>query len=47
MTSDNYNYWSEEQYYPICTKCGFKITSTRYCSRECWIQQRHKKDNTL
>jgi len=44
MSSD-YNYWEETQYYPICTKCGCKITSTDWCSRECWIKQRHKEDN--
>jgi len=45
MTSDNYNYWEETQYYPICTKCHCKITSTNWCSRECWIKQRYKEDN--
>jgi len=45
MTSDSYNYWEKTQYYPICTKCGCKITSTNWCSRECWIQHRHKEDN--
>jgi len=44
MSSD-FNYWSEEQYYPICARCGCKITSTRYCSRECWINQRHQENN--
>ena len=45
MTSDDFNYWEKTQYYPICTKCHCKITSTNWCSRECWINQRYKKDN--
>ncbi len=43
--NDDFNYWEETQYYPICTKCGCKITSTDWCSRECWINQRYKRDN--
>ena len=41
------NYWDKEQYYPKCNKCGCPITSTRYCSRSCWINQRnnYKKQN--
>jgi len=37
------NYWDKEQYYPICNKCGKPISSTRYCSRSCWINQRKQK----
>ncbi len=37
------NYWDKEQYYPICNKCGCPISSTRYCSRSCWINQRKQK----
>ena len=37
------NYWDEKNYYPICNKCGCPISSTRYCSRSCWINQRKQK----
>lgn len=37
------NYWDKEQYYPKCNKCGKPISSTRYCSRSCWINQRKQK----
>ena len=37
------NYWDKEQYYPICNKCGKPISSTRYCSRSCWVNQRRQK----
>ena len=43
--SDEFNYWEKTQYYPICSKCKCRITSTRYCSKECWINQRYKQDN--
>lgn len=37
------NYWEPSQYYPKCNKCGQPISSTRYCSRSCWISQRKQK----
>lgn len=40
---NDYNYWDERQYYPICSKCNQPISSTRFCSRECWIQQRQQR----
>ncbi len=40
---DDYNYWDERQYYPKCPKCNQPISSTRFCSRECWIQQRQQR----
>jgi hypothetical protein len=43
MTNNNFNYWEESQYYPKCNKCGQPISSTRYCSRSCWIKGRKKK----
>jgi DnaJ-class molecular chaperone len=43
MINKDYNYWQKEQYYPICNKCGCRISSTRYCSKSCWINQRKKK----
>lgn len=38
----NYDYWDERNYLSTCHKCGNFISSTRYCSRECWIEQREK-----
>ena len=44
---DDFNYWEETQYYDICSKCNCRITSTRWCSKECWINQRYtEKENT-
>lgn len=43
MINKDYNYWQKEQYYPICNKCGCRISSTRYCSKSCWVNQRKKK----
>jgi len=40
---DDYNYWDERQYYPKCPKCNQPISSTRFCSRECWINQRQQR----
>jgi len=40
---DDYNYWDEQQYYPKCPKCNQPISSTRFCSRDCWIQQRQQR----
>lgn len=42
MTND-YNYWEPKRYYLKCNKCGCPISSTRYCSRTCWINQRRQK----
>ena len=43
---DNFNYWDEEQYFPKCNKCGQPYNyNTRWCSKDCWINQRYKKDN--
>ncbi len=44
---DDFNYWEETQYYPICSKCGCKITPTRWCSRECWINQRQQYNDNI
>mgnify|MGYP003651465029 FL=1 len=35
----NDDYWNPEHYYPICLKCKCPISSTRWCSRECWINK--------
>ena len=44
--SDEFNYWNEEQYFPKCTKCGQPYNyNTRWCSKDCWINQRYKQDN--
>ena len=43
MFDKDYNYWESSQYYPICNKCNQPITDTRWCSKECWINQRKKK----
>jgi hypothetical protein len=47
MINKDYNYWQKEQYYPICNKCGCRISSTRYCSKSCWINQRKQKKQTF
>jgi len=43
MVSNDFNYWEHTQYYPKCKVCNQPITSTRWCSKECWIRQRNKK----
>jgi len=36
---DNYDPYDEKQYLSKC-KRGYYIGSTRYCCRECWLEQR-------
>ncbi len=43
MVSNDFNYWEHTQYYPKCKVCNQRISSTRWCSKECWIKQRNKK----
>lgn len=44
---NDFDYWSKEQYFPICQNCKQRYnTNTRWCSKECWIKQRKNyKDN--
>ena len=44
--NDEFNYWDEEQYFPKCNTCGQPYNyNTRWCSKDCWINQRYKQDN--
>jgi len=44
MFDKDYNYWDEKRYFPICSKCNQPYNyNTRYCSKECWINQRKQK----
>jgi len=44
--NNEFNYWDEEQYFPKCTNCGQPYNyNTRWCSKDCWINQRYKRDN--
>jgi len=44
---NDFDYWSKEQYFPICQSCKQRYnTNTRWCSRSCWVKQRKNyKDN--
>lgn len=44
--NDDFNYWEEKQYFPKCNKCGQPYNyNTRWCSKDCWINQRYKQDD--
>ena len=43
---DDFDYWTESQYYPFCKTCNQRYNPyTRWCSKDCWIKQRYKSNN--
>ena len=38
----NYNYWDNELYWDICLTCNYKISSTGWCCKTCWINKTTK-----
>tara|TARA_R110002126_G_scaffold132644_2_gene276659 strand:- start:364 stop:723 length:360 start_codon:yes stop_codon:yes gene_type:complete len=38
----NYNYWDNELYCDICLTCNYKISSTGWCCKTCWINKTTK-----
>ena len=43
---DDFDYWTESQYYPFCKTCNQRYNPyTRWCSKDCWINQRSKYNN--
>ena len=45
---DDFDYWTESQYYPFCKRCNQRYNPyTRWCSKECWINQRSKYNNNF